>query len=197
MSCCNQALTRFANNVKGIAHPWTLQIKTRPEQKNEKSAARQLHRLRNVLWISNSSRGGSGPALSPRSPSMFPFFHREGLSWATNPRTSLRWDSHLSPAWLEGLVVFFWGMSGKANNTSIHPGVIWSLNSGAGGGWISDQTQPLPSGTGLCVQEIEPPVAFFSCPPSSILPTPREQLRCVLFIHRCSWQLVIWRLAHA
>ena len=33
MSCCNQALTRFANNLKGIAHPWTLQIKTRPEQK--------------------------------------------------------------------------------------------------------------------------------------------------------------------
>lgn len=33
MPCCNQALTRLANNLKGTTHSWTLQIKTRPEQK--------------------------------------------------------------------------------------------------------------------------------------------------------------------
>lgn len=118
MSCCNQALTRFANNVKGIAHPWTLQIKTRPEQKTRSLLRVSCTGSGNVLWISNSSSRGSGQALSPRSPSMFPFLWRRPFlgyqSW--NITT---WYSHLRPAWLEVLVVLFWGMIGKANNTSI------------------------------------------------------------------------------
>lgn len=58
MSRCNQALTRFANNLKGIAYPRTLQIKTRPEQ-NWKSAARQLHSLweRAVHELKQQQRG--------------------------------------------------------------------------------------------------------------------------------------------
>lgn len=87
MSCCNQALTRFANNLKGIAYPRTLQIKTRPEQ-NWMSAARQLHSLweRAVHELKQQQRGH--PSLICSTLHFFIFYWQDVFS-APNPGNSL------------------------------------------------------------------------------------------------------------
>lgn len=140
MSCCNQALTRFANNLKGIAHPWTLQIKTRPEQKLKvcfASAAQSEERAVHE----QQQREQPSPNLTPQ-PSIL-IFYGEDLSSATKPGThcSKPWCSHLKcPACVEVVVVLFWKGIGKANNIPILR-VVWSLNSWAGVGRIPDQAR--------------------------------------------------------